>query len=228
MDYQGEYIRLNPGYHKEDSFRKFVDLTSVYRDKPEKMLDLGCGVGALTLRLYDFYRPSKMTGVDISKVAIETASKSSENIQWFVGDAMTYEPGEIVDVTIMADLVEHIADDLMVLQEIKKYSKKIVIRVPLENSWSNRTIKALGLGDEFKRSEVRFGHVHHYSFPELKNLFGKAELKVEKYDFFPLVKRTLLRFEILRWVGLLIWPFSKILAVKSVGGFCVFVLSTSK
>lgn len=224
MDYKTDYIKFNPDYHKADASRKLSDITSTYKGRSESILDLGCGAGSLTSLLLFYYRPHYIEGVDISRRAIDIAKSQDKQIKWTVADVTEYQPKEKFDLVVSADLLEHIRGDKDFLKRISSFGKRIVIRVPLEKTTINELIKKTGLGDEFNRSEERFGHINHYSLLSLESLFKSAGFQIEKFELFPLAKRSLFRFELLRWFSLLVWPFSKQLSSKIFGGFAVFVL----
>ena len=225
MDYQREYSKLNPNYHYSDAPRKLKDITETFNAAPKSIIDLGCGIGRLSSFLYSHYQPEFMEAVDISREAILKAREhESKDIEWVVGDTMKYKPNRKFEAGIIADLLEHLEQDKLFLAKVSDYADKIVIRVPLENTLVNRLIKKLRLGDEFLRSEKRFGHIHHYSLPQLENLFNDAGLATEKCKLFPLAKRSLFRFELLRWTGLAMWLFSPRASAEIIGALAVFVL----
>lgn len=228
MDYQKEYFNLHPDYHRLDAPRKLDDLLSVYNSKPKRIIDLGCGVGTLSHMLFNHFNPDYMVGLDLSKKAVAEARKSSKKIHWISGDVLNYKTEKTFDVAFVADLMEHLDDDLSFLKHVSKISNRIILRVPLENTYVSYFLKICGVSDEFARAKKRFGHVHYYSIGNLRELFCNAGLKIEKMSYQPLAKRSMFRFEVLRWFGLFLWIFSKPLSARFAGSFAVFSLKPIK
>ncbi len=76
---------------------------------PGTAVDLACGSGRHAAWLAD--HAWRCTGVDFSPVAIEQARARSTTAQWQVGDARTWEPGEPLDLVLVAYL--HLPPDDM-------------------------------------------------------------------------------------------------------------------
>jgi trans-aconitate 2-methyltransferase len=67
---------------KEDRFKPFGDLTSHIINKPNlKIIDLGCGTGELTKKLYDLFTNSTVLGVDSSAEMLAKAP-SQANLEF--------------------------------------------------------------------------------------------------------------------------------------------------
>lgn len=74
-----------------------------------KILEIGCGPGALAESLSRWYPHSKITGVDLDSRFIEFARQRNEGIDFLEGDAtnLPFEDGSF-DVTISNTVSEHI------------------------------------------------------------------------------------------------------------------------
>ena len=103
-------------------------------NKSDKVLDIGCGNGALT---FDLAQKSKVVvGIDLDEKNIEVARNKyrSENIQYRVGDA-TKDLYDVLrfDVIVLSNVLEHLENRAELLYKIKKLAPKILIRVPMIN-----------------------------------------------------------------------------------------------
>lgn len=99
----------------------------------QRKLEIGCGGGTLTRKLkYDNY-----TGIDLSPVAIEYASKFClDGNKYIVGDVRDFETKEKFDVFMAFDALEHMELDDLLIKKIRDLSKKSSIfigNIPLQN-----------------------------------------------------------------------------------------------
>lgn len=225
MDYQKEYLELNPGYHSSDAPRKLQDIARTYQGTPQSILDLGCGTGFLTRLIYDRYKPKILTAVDISKKAVEIAMENkSDDIDWVVSDVFDFKPQIEYDLVYVGDLVEHVQSDIDFLKKVGKFGKQILIRVPIENVSINRVLKRFNISDEFERFEKQFGHIHHYSINEFDDLTTKASLKIIRCRVFPLSRRSKWYMELFRLISFIVWKVNSFRAADTFGGFAMYLL----
>jgi 2-polyprenyl-3-methyl-5-hydroxy-6-metoxy-1,4-benzoquinol methylase len=127
------------------------------------ILDVGCGSGALVDELYrkGLY---KAIGVDISKYAIHFANTHSCTKACGKFKVMDVSKGiklktSSVDTVICLQVLEHLNDPKLVIEEMKRVAKKrIIVSVPLE--------------DKIKHKE----HVWHFTTAGLIDLIGEAEV----------------------------------------------------
>ena len=229
MDYNVEYIKKNPTLHIEDAQIKFKELKQELSKLNEikSILDVGCGAGVLTKMIADFLKPEQVLGVDISKTMIDTANKlnTSKNIEYKSIDIYKFNNSNKYDLVACADIIEHVEDDIEFLRILSKFSDKIIIRVPMEDSIFNYLFKKLGISDELEKTEVQYGHIHHYNTESFFNLVKKAGLEVESHTLFRINKpRTWWVNEIIRKISNIVCLFSINFGVKLGGGFLVVTI----
>jgi len=125
------------GYHKF-----FTDNVSI----DDRVLDIGCGNGSL---VYDVASKAKsVTGIDISEKNIQKAKLKNNriNIKYIVGDATKDLSGEIFDVIILSNVLEHIEDRVGFMKRLKGLASKYLIRVPMfDRDWIPLYKKELGV-----------------------------------------------------------------------------------
>lgn len=144
-----------------------------------KILDVGCGEGDTSLSLSKF---GTVYGLDFNAPFLRMAQdRGLHNV--VLGSAFELPfSNEAFDVITILDVIEHLQDDVGVLQALKKVLKKggiIFISVPaFQFLWSEH--------------DVAISHVRRYNNKNLTKTLVKAGLKVERSTYaislpFPLV-----------------------------------------
>jgi trans-aconitate 2-methyltransferase len=75
-----------------------------------KVLEIGCGIGQLTGLLAKFVRKGHITATDISQRSIGVARRrvGAKNVQFLVSDMRDFDSGELYDLILLPDVLEHI------------------------------------------------------------------------------------------------------------------------
>ena len=82
--------------------------------KDSVVLEVGCGVGTLTVLLNKFLSKGKLVATDISDEAIEKAKQripNSNKIDIFVTDMKDFSYSQKFDFIVLPDVLEHIPID---------------------------------------------------------------------------------------------------------------------
>ena len=146
----------------------------------KKALDVGCGTG--TISLYLANRGLSVDGVDISKLAIKSAKKNSDNFNlsrktnFVIKDIQKGEINGSYDLIVISEVLEHLKNDNKVLLNLIKLLKKngkIIISVPSANA----PLFKLGL---LKKFDKQVGHLRRYSKNELMDKITKSGFTVIK------------------------------------------------
>ena len=90
-------------------FKEYKDLFDIDPKKSLKILEIGCGPGALAEALHRWYPNAEITGIDRDTKFIEFARKNVEGVTFMEGDAtkLPFED-EAFDITISNTVQEHI------------------------------------------------------------------------------------------------------------------------
>lgn len=137
----------------------------------KKILDIGCGTGALIKELQQ--EGKEIFGVDMSKTALNFCSTQGvKNL--FQAQAVQLPFAEkSFDAILMLDVLEHIEDEYKVMAEIKRVLKPngiVIIFVPCFNFlWSNQ--------DDISR------HYRRYTMSKLNKLV-KSNFSIIKESYF--------------------------------------------
>jgi len=165
---------LHPKHRLTNYHQFFIDNIS----PEDKVLDIGCGNGALTFEVAK--KAKKVVGIDLDKKNIKIAKEKHQapNIEYLVGDATKNLPNQKFDVIILSNVLEHIENRVELLQKIRNLAPKILIRVPMINrDWITTYKKELGI-------EWRLDKTHYieYTLESFKEELKEAGLNLEKYS----------------------------------------------
>ncbi|MGN1409952.1 MAG: class I SAM-dependent methyltransferase, partial [Eubacteriales bacterium] len=102
------YLSRRLRFH--DTFReKFTEAFSIPADEKLRILEVGCGPGALSQSLHRWYPMAEVTGLDFDENFISFAKKESPELDFIAGDATAMPfSSESFDVTISNTVSEHI------------------------------------------------------------------------------------------------------------------------
>jgi SAM-dependent methyltransferase len=141
---------------------------------PARVLDIGCGDGALIARLASIRPQWSFSGVEIAEraVAIARARCPDADICLYDGHSLPYEAGAF-RIGILSHVLEHVADPVGVLREAARVAQSVIVEVPLEANVS--TFR------ESKKQIARdVGHIQRFSRRELRRLAAAAGLRVAR------------------------------------------------
>lgn len=122
LDEQREYL------YNEDYFRKIlVPLLKLREDSV--ILDVGCGLGFLGMKLAEFVPKGKIIGIDLDSKLIEEAkrrmnSRITENLDFRVGNVYELPISDnSIDVSICHTLLMHLNEPLKGVAEMQRVTK---------------------------------------------------------------------------------------------------------
>jgi predicted TPR repeat methyltransferase len=172
------------GNPREDIFRVFRNIKN-----KNKVLEIGCGFGALGLSIFNFFKPDLYDGIELNNNAKNHLIKAGyDNV--CIGDAFQIlkreEITEKYDVIIMADVLEHIADDTAMLELVSSrlsISGVLILSVPNITNW--QTIRNLYVKKRFPRDSSGIfdsTHLRWYTKNDIINLCTKNGFKLISYN----------------------------------------------
>lgn len=92
----------------------------------QRLLDLGCGPGTITIDLAALVTPGEVVGIDASGDVIDMATRNAEeascsNVRFVTGDAYGLDAGEAsFDVVHAHQLLQHLGDPIAALVEARR------------------------------------------------------------------------------------------------------------
>ena len=130
--HERENWRYSTGSDNTIGLEEKVMFSLLPKSKGDRLLDVGCGVGTISLELQK--RGFEVYGIDFSSVAIEKAREKGINAIPCDVDAegIPFEDSHF-DVVWAGDIVEHVFDPIFLLEEISRVLKptgKVLISTP--------------------------------------------------------------------------------------------------
>ncbi|HEX8074380.1 MAG TPA: class I SAM-dependent methyltransferase, partial [Thermoleophilaceae bacterium] len=108
---------------------------------PERILEVGCGDGALLAELARRGIAPSLTGFDISEQAVRAARARAidalESVEVFDGRRLPVADGAF-EAGVLSHVLEHVADPVALLRETARAARVVIVEVPLEDSLSGR------------------------------------------------------------------------------------------
>lgn len=115
----------------------------------EKVLDIGCGVGAVTYSVAEKAQATVL-GIDISPKNIIQAQlhNAHSRVEYIVGDALQVLPNRTFDVVILSNFLEHLPERPTFIRKVQQvaHPSRLLLRVPLfERDWRVPLKRELGV-----------------------------------------------------------------------------------
>lgn len=150
------------------------------KNGPYKILDIGCGAGTVSFYLAD--KGHHVTGIDISKKAINECLKSTKllgfkNVTFQVSDFPNdFKTTKKFDIIIFTEVIEHLENDKKAIELIYKLLNRnghLILSTPSIYA----PLARLGLTKDFDK---RVGHLRRYTANQLEKLLKENGFKVLK------------------------------------------------
>lgn len=142
-------VEYGKGLHPKHRHTCFHDFFIAKVRSGERVLDIGCGNGAVD---YDLVIKAgvEVLGIDISVENIKQAQRLYKHpkLSFIVGNAPMDIPDKHFDVVILSNILEHLKARSAFLQQIRErvHPSRFLIRVPLyERDWRVPLKKELGI-----------------------------------------------------------------------------------
>lgn len=183
-----EYINNNPSLHEEDSPWKvskiiyFIDKVISCIDRDEiNLLDVGGGAGlilnAISSHIERNYKIKvNKIALDLSPGMLEIQRNNNPDLKKALNENIceTSISDKEIDITLMIDVLEHVSTPAKALEQVKRISNFVILKVPIEDSFFHRTWNFLRMGKYRQRLINIYGHINVYNFRKLKS-------QIEKY-----------------------------------------------
>ncbi len=159
-----------------------VDLCERSGLRPESVLDVGCGDGALLGELSRRSFGGALTGLELSgaAVAIARARPGIDRVEQFDGSHVPAAAGEY-ELGVLSHVLEHVPAPAALLAEVARTCHAVVIEVPLEANVSARRASKRAHAEEI-------GHLRSLDRRAARAIVADAGLRVacELDDALPL------------------------------------------
>lgn len=223
----GEYLKLNPDWHVEESpWKAKQAMRMIMKNKlaPGTICEVGCGAGEILKQLQEHMDDSCLFwGFDISPMAIELAKiRANERLQFKLVD-IREEKDAFYDLILVMDVIEHLEDYFSFLREIKAKSHYKIFHIPLDLS-EQTILRRNGL----LKVRQSYGHIHYFSKEIALQLLQDTGYEVVDHFY---TARSLelpsneIKRNILRLPRKLLFGINKDLAARVLGGFSLLILA---
>ncbi len=164
----------------------------------DRVLDVGCGLGALgeELRGQGCY----VVGLDVSEEAVGHARPRLDEayVCDVTADAgLPFDESERFDLIVFGDVLEHVADPLAVLSRFKRCIRPgghIVVSLPNVASWPIRLKLFFGSFTYTDSGILDRTHLRFFTLKTARELIRQAGFRIEAATVTPNFTRVFLRF----------------------------------
>jgi trans-aconitate methyltransferase len=163
--------------------RLFVEMfREIPTDEIATIADMGCGEGSNLAFLGTRFPQAKLYGFDISRTAIEAASKYVD-AQFGILDFQKDIAPEQFDVVVSSDVVEHLPNDAAAIKNMRRMARRYVLIATVQG--------------RMRKNEASIGHLRNYAPGELQEKMQAAGLRIIKviqwgFPFYSPIFRDLL------------------------------------
>jgi ubiquinone/menaquinone biosynthesis C-methylase UbiE len=140
--------------------------------KPEKVLEVGAGDGSILHFLNEWGFGKDLYALEIADSGVAAINKrnlgSLKEVKTFDGYQIPYADDSF-DLVILAHVLEHVEHERILLRELKRVAKHIVIEVPLDYRFGV---------DQRMKHFLNYGHINMYTPTSLRFLLQSEGLEV--------------------------------------------------
>ncbi len=140
--------------------------------KPKKVLEVGAGDGSILHYLNDWNFGEELYALEIAQSGVDLITHRNLNrlkeAQTFDGYKIPYEDDSF-DLVILAHVLEHVEHERVLIRELKRVAKHIVIEVPKDYRF--------GVDNRMKHF-LDYGHINMYTPTSLRFLLKSEGLEV--------------------------------------------------
>ncbi len=152
---------------------KAKNILQVCKDiKPNKVLEVGAGDGSILHYLNEWNFASELYALEISDSGIAVIADRKlqhlKEVLKFDGYVIPY-PDNAFDLVILAHVLEHVEHERILLRELKRVSRYIVVEVPLDYRFGV---------DQRMKHFLDYGHINMYTPTLLRFLLQSEGLQI--------------------------------------------------
>ena len=142
------------------------------RGRSLRLLDIGCGDGALIVELTRREPEWQFAGVEIAEAAVDLATGRcpEADIRSYDGETLPYDSGEF-ELGVLSHVLEHVPDPVAMLAEAGRVAERVIVEVPLEDNLSARRASKQPVAEHV-------GHIQRFSRGTIASAARDAGLRV--------------------------------------------------
>lgn len=152
---------------------KAQNIITVCKDiNPKKVLEVGAGDGSILHYLNEWNFADELYALEIAQSGVDKIKERNlgklKEVQTFDGYKIPY-PDNSFDLIVLAHVLEHVEHERLLLRELKRVAKYIVIEVPKDYRF--------GVDNRMKHF-LDYGHINMYTPTALRFLLKSEGLKL--------------------------------------------------
>jgi SAM-dependent methyltransferase len=166
---------------------RVTDALRAHAAEDLRVLDVGCGDGALLAELAARRPWWSCTGVEVAESAASIAAGRvpGVSVETFDGERLPWPDGSF-DAGVLSHVLEHVSDPAALLRETARVCRVVVVEVPLERNVSARRSSKREQAEEI-------GHVHRFARADVRRIVEAAGLELRE-ELVATLSREALRF----------------------------------
>ncbi|MDI1353237.1 MAG: class I SAM-dependent methyltransferase [bacterium] len=193
-----EMFNLNQEYaYLEETNEGILKFFNSLPLKSGLVLDAGCGRGILGEKIKTL--GFTVWGIENNPIALQAAQKNIDHVIAADITDITKLDDELknkqFDYIIFSDILEHIADPLMLLKNYRKFCHahtNVLVSLPNVANWQIRLSLLLGQFNYKDSGVMDRTHLRFFTFKTAKCLLTEAGYTINQIDFTPYIVRSLL------------------------------------
>ena len=153
------YLTSNPDWHVAGSPWKATQILRMLEAEPvEAICEIGCGAGEILHQLHDQMPATRrLVGYEIAQAPLAMAAdKATDRLSFKLMDAA--DDNELFDLMLIMDVIEHVADPIAFLSNLRFKAQRTILHVPLDLSVQS-VIRPRMLGS----LREQLGHIHYFT-----------------------------------------------------------------
>ena len=226
---EGNYRQSNEDWHDEDAPVKAHEICAFLKKNEisfRSCADIGCGTGRV-VKIMASYFDADFFGYEISDIALAMAEQKPKNVNFIVGDFFDVTELPSYDLIMLNDVLEHVPDFFSFLNKVRRYTRYILLRVPIEIN----VLHTLTNRQAYNRR--RLGHLHYFSKDTALSTVEECDLAIVDWQYvfdsinMPHTSRSLLKIALKapRIVSRRLFPD---LGVRLFGGAGILILARNR
>ncbi|MDQ3919891.1 MAG: class I SAM-dependent methyltransferase [Acidobacteriota bacterium] len=191
-----DQLRLEAEWLRRGAAEKVNSVEALLRAngiRPESLLELGCGTGAVISECRRRGLAEKYHAVDYSQEAIEYLKNNSDGIHALAADITSpdFSLSERFDVVVLSHVLEHLKNPASFLQSVQSLNfSYLIVEVPLEDLFFGKVKSVVR-----DRTRNLSGHVQFFTATSLTRMLASAGFEVlAKRRYVPVGDRETMRF----------------------------------
>ncbi len=207
FEVEKEWLQLN-AIERVNSIQQLLEKSNF---KPDSILEIGCGTGAILRELQNRKIGNTYTGVDYSEEAIMYLRDNSENINASIIDITSrgFSLDIHYDLILLIHVLQHLEDPAAILKHIlmKARFSYLIIEIPFEDTFLNKIVPLFHWRENNPASSLQF-----FNYKSFNRLLLSNNLKIlEKRTYAPIYSPDMIKALKIRYGWSQIRYYKKIL-----------------